>query len=720
LQALLDGTLAEGDQAALTGHLDECAPCQQSLERLAGGDWLPDAVRSAPQTAPAPEAALAQAIVVLKSSGPPEETLPADEAGEELILALLDPSPAPGCLGRLGPYEVREALGRGGMGVVFKALDPRLGRFVALKVLAPRLAGSASARKRFAREARAAAAVRHENVVAVHGVDEARGLPYLVMEYVPGRSLEQVLDDKRSLPLAEVVRIGLGAARGLAAAHAQGLVHRDVKPANVLLEDETGRVRITDFGLARAVDDVSLTRSGVLTGTPRYMAPEQARGERLDHRADLFSLGSLLYVLCTGRPPFAGDSALAVMRGVCDDAPPPVRDLNPDVPPWLAGVIARLQAKAPADRFPSAGAVAEVLGQGLAHLRQPGAVPPPGGPPPRARRRLPRPRLRWLAAAVLLLAVAGGTALVAPRLRPPPVEDVVTCMQYAPDGKVLAVGSRDGSVQLLDVDTRAERLRIQAHPGPVVAMAFPPGGGLLATGGDDGIKVWDTATGQVHAAFPRGGVRSLSFGSDGTKLASVGGDGRVEVWDVPARRELLFLNVSEVDAVTFYRQILATGGADGCVRLWDVATGEETLTLAGHTNRVKAVAFSPDGKRLATAGADRKARLWDARTGVEVQTLPGEIGAIRQLMFTTDGRKVASVGSDPAVQVWDAVTGQEVQVLRHAARRGSRGATFSPDGRFVAVAQPGGTVGVWDLERGAERKVLRLRHLNVELRPEEK
>jgi hypothetical protein len=271
------------------------------------------------------------------------------------------------------------------MGVVLKAFDPALHRPVAIKVLAPALAGSATARRRFTREAQAAAAVCHDNVVAVHGVSEADGLPYLVMQYVAGESLQARLDRTGPLEVAEAVRIGLQAARGLAAAHAQGLIHRDVKPANLLLEDGLARVKITDFGLARMADDAGLTRAGVVAGTPEYMAPEQARGEQVDHRADLFSLGSVLYACCTGRPPFRGPTPLAVLRQVSDEAPTPIRSLNPEVPAWLEALIVRLMAKDPDQRIQTAAELATLLEGYLAHLQQPTRGTAPDLPPLRGQ-----------------------------------------------------------------------------------------------------------------------------------------------------------------------------------------------------------------------------------------------------------------------------------------------------------------------------------------------
>jgi hypothetical protein len=325
----------------------------------------------------------------------------------------LAPSQKPGSLGRLDHYEILEVVGRGGMGVVLKAFDEKLRRVVAIKVLAPELAASGTARQRFTREARAAAAVSHEHVVTIHAVEEGHRPPYLVMQFVDGASVQAKLDESGPPGLREVLRIGLQAAEGLAAAHAQGLVHRDVKPANILLENGVERVKITDFGLARAVDDASLTQSGVIAGTPLYMSPEQAAGEPVDHRSDLFSLGSVLYALCTGRPPFRAGGTLAVLRRVTDDAPRPVAELNPEAPDWLCDLIARLHAKSPADRFPSAQAVADLLRQHLAHLQQPNKVampeavakPPSAGPARKRRRAGP------VAAGLALLALGGGLLL---------------------------------------------------------------------------------------------------------------------------------------------------------------------------------------------------------------------------------------------------------------------------------------------------------------------
>jgi tRNA A-37 threonylcarbamoyl transferase component Bud32/Leucine-rich repeat (LRR) protein len=324
-------------------------------------------------------------------------------------VSFLAPPSEPGSLGRLGHYEVLEVVGQGATGVVLRARDTKLLRTVALKVLAAPLAASGTARQRFAREARAAAAVRDEHVVAIHAVHDDAPVPYLVTEFIDGCNLETLLRRGGPPGVKEVLRIGMQVASGLAAAHRQGLVHRDVKPANILLENGVQRVKLTDFGLARAADDASLTQTGFIAGTPLYMAPEQANGEPIDPRSDLFGLGSVLYELCTGRPAFRAPTTAAVIRRVCDEMPRPVREVNPEVPEPLSRLIGRLHAKKPADRPASAQEVADLLAGLLADLnagrsRWPGeAAQAPGSARPAGR-----PRRKWLwAAAALVLLLAG-------------------------------------------------------------------------------------------------------------------------------------------------------------------------------------------------------------------------------------------------------------------------------------------------------------------------
>jgi serine/threonine protein kinase len=290
----------------------------------------------------------------------------------ETVRDLLGTPQHPEMLGRLGRYDIERVIGHGGMGIVLKAHDCELNRPIAIKLLAGHLAHVGAARERFAREGRAAAAVVHEHVVAIYNVESDGKVPFLVMQYVPGRSLQARVDEDGPLEAKEILRIGMQAAAGLAAAHRQGLVHRDVKPSNILLEDTVERAVLTDFGLARTLDDASLTHTGILAGTPHYMSPEQASGEPIDPRSDLFSLGAVLYFMATGHPPYRAAGAMAVLHRICHDAHRPAWQWNKEIPDELSDAIDRLLEKKPSKRFANAEEVQERLAMLLSRLQQHG------------------------------------------------------------------------------------------------------------------------------------------------------------------------------------------------------------------------------------------------------------------------------------------------------------------------------------------------------------
>jgi serine/threonine protein kinase len=276
---------------------------------------------------------------------------------------------------QVGGYELLEVLGSGGMGVVTKAFDTKLRRVVAVKTLSSCFSSHPQSRSRFLREAQVAASVHHDNVVAIYGIEDQAEMPFLVMEYVPGKSLQQRIDESGPMPVADVLRIGRQIAAGLAAAHGNGVVHRDIKPANILLDATSNRVKITDFGLARAVSDIGMTQVGQVAGTPQYMSPEQAQGQVVDRRSDLFSLGSLMYAMLTGVAPFQGDSAVAILRRVCDERPTPVARLRPDVPEAVCNTIERLMAKRSEKRFQTADEVEHVLTSILMSVGREDSIP---------------------------------------------------------------------------------------------------------------------------------------------------------------------------------------------------------------------------------------------------------------------------------------------------------------------------------------------------------
>jgi len=356
IQRFLRGDLSISEMTVLEQHLDQCDSCDSELIRqTAEPEFWNDAKAFLSSTTPATDA--------------PHGESPADIENE--LTRLLDPTDDPQMLGRFGGYEIRGIVGRGGMGVVMKGMDVSLNRFVAIKILNSALGSTSAGRQRFAREAQAAAAVVHENVIAIHGVDQWNGTPYLIMPYIKGESLQQRIQRTAPLSLENMMEISLQIARGLAAAHDQGLIHRDIKPANILMPESVSRILITDFGLARTADDVSLTCSGVISGTPQYMSPEQAKGEAVDARTDLFSLGSVMYAMACGHPPFRADTSYGVLRRITDHPHRKLSQIQSSTPAWVESIIDRLLEKEPDDRFESAHQLAETLEECLAHVRQP-------------------------------------------------------------------------------------------------------------------------------------------------------------------------------------------------------------------------------------------------------------------------------------------------------------------------------------------------------------
>lgn len=374
-------------------HVAECAECRTRLEELSGTRGLDHETREMLRYYPWEECAEFEVCEMPHIGSRP--TCETD---------FLRPAGHPELLGRLGRYDVEGIIGSGGMGVVLKAHDAELNRPVALKVLANHLAHSGAAKQRFARESRAVAAVVHEHVVAIHNVEVDGDAPFLVMQYVAGESLQTRVDRQGPLDVAEILRIGIQVASGLAAAHEQGVVHRDVKPGNILLEKGVERALLSDFGLARTVDDANLTQTGVIAGTPHYMSPEQAGGQSTDYRTDLFSLGAVLYFMATGHPPFRAERAMGVLHRICNDRQKPLWQIRGDLPDRLSVLVDRLLAKQPAKRISSAKSTRDQLVKVLAQLQQPEIRP---------IRRIRRVLLRypWRAIVAVMVVVLAGFLL---------------------------------------------------------------------------------------------------------------------------------------------------------------------------------------------------------------------------------------------------------------------------------------------------------------------
>jgi tRNA A-37 threonylcarbamoyl transferase component Bud32 len=380
LHDLLLGRLSDPDAERVAARLANDPRWRALADDSRPTDPLIEAVRESARVAPSQEEPPPPDLVARleRLSSAPGQTGTWDAAGDTSSpstsiaggdgLSFLRPPRAPEELGRLAGFRILEVLGRGGMGLVLRAEDVQLRRQVALKVIRPERAADPSHRERFLREARAAAALQHDYVMPIHQIGEDNGVLFLAMPLLAGETLEARLARRPALTTDEQLRIGRESAEGLAAAHAAGLIHRDIKPSNVWLESNrsspglAGRVKVLDFGLARfAEGDEGMTQAGAVLGTPAYMSPEQADGQPVDARSDLFSLGCILYRMATGRQPFARDSVTATLRAVVDSTPAAPHEVAPDVPRPLSALILHLLAKSPADRSESADEVATAL-----------------------------------------------------------------------------------------------------------------------------------------------------------------------------------------------------------------------------------------------------------------------------------------------------------------------------------------------------------------------
>lgn len=371
LQLVLTGDGSKELTRLAEVHLSECDSCRNQIESLAANDDLWERAASILTTETIGETIAFSSRFNQRPSN--DDLRMTEPTVGYLVEDLLQPPTHPEMLGRLEHYEIERELGRGGMGVVVKAHDKELHRTVAIKLMAPHLACYGVARQRFAREARSAAAILHPNVIAIHGVNTESNTPWLVMPYIVGPSLEDIVRQDGALEEKDVVCFAMQIAAGLQAAHAQGVVHRDIKPANVLIESGMGRVVITDFGLARAECDASMTQTGWFAGTPNFMSPEQARGVEIDHRSDLFSLGSVMYYMATGKLPFRAEQTMAVFTQIREHYPEPARRSNSSISTPISNLIEHLLSKDPEHRIQSAAEVHQVLEQYLAHLHHPDA-----------------------------------------------------------------------------------------------------------------------------------------------------------------------------------------------------------------------------------------------------------------------------------------------------------------------------------------------------------
>ncbi len=744
LADLLDAETPVDAHASITEHIGECEGCQKRLDLMATGEnaILAEAIR-APVVAepPAKHSALWQALDdVTGSATLAHESTVKNYRSGELELDFLEKTDKPGLIGRLGTFDIVRVVGRGGMGVVLHAFDPSLQRDVAIKLLDPQLASNTTARQRFCREARAAGAVTHENIVAVHQVDEdpKSGLPFFVMQLVSGESLDQRLRRVGKLPINDAIRLAAQAAAGLSAAHASGLIHRDIKPGNMLLEEPADRLKLTDFGLARSAEDLRLTRTGFVSGTPLYMAPEQAKGDDSDQRADLFSLGIVLYECLAGKPPFDGKTPLAVLRRVADEPHEPLNHFSPDVPKWFEDVIDRLLAKDPNDRYATAAQLAAELAPFVPnHSSLPCdavAAEPCGLSPPSqlSRRALRKWKLKFalLMTIPFLLGVFVTTAFwiavlplstVEPAPKDAPADDGLSSA-HAPfagnsgpvwsvgvtsDGKTLVMGLEDGRIIVYDIPGRRLQYTLEGHRGPVWGIDFFPDDKRFVSVSDDGsVKIWELGKREPLKILPgTSGVRSVAVAAHGKSIATGDRSGIVKVWDIADQKSFReFVHGGTVTSIAFDKQgmMVASAGSDKTVKLWNLSS-EDTkprLELSGHQGPIYAVALSPDDSLIASAGWDGAIKIWDENNGTQLRELKGHTYDVWSLSFgMRDGKlALASAGQDGSVRVWDPNAGE--QTLKFQGHKPTAHVVrFGPDSSDIFSGGRDGFVRVWDVPK---------------------
>ncbi len=677
LEQFLLGLADDSRAVVIEAHLEQCAECQQQLCHVGAEDDLVRAIRAAGnETSTAEDQRLTdvspalvdvlvqhfQRIASLSDTtgaGARDATATFDAATLHTGSSSESIRQLPKQLGR---YEIRGILGRGGMGEVLHGYDPILLRSVAIKVVHTDSFDDEEATEQLVREAQSAAAVEHDHIVPIFAVEVRHGLTCIVMPLLKGLSLSARLEQTPGpVSLTEILRIGRETAEGLAAAHARGLIHCDIKPANLWLEAPRDRVRILDFGLAIAHHEGSSERGGI-SGTPGYLAPEQAQGLPLDSRTDIFSLGCVLYRMATGQAPFSGEPRFKALWTVLSDPPVAASQLNPEIPLPLSDLISRMMARHPDERPSSVLEVVAALESIVREL---------------AAERTRLLRRRWFAAMLGVALLSGGGVglwafVTAPRLAPPvPITFLggpePLAIKLRRDGEEIPVTLAGESVISLhpgeySVDLVAEQPGRELLPRTLIVEDERPRVIRLVLAGEVAHHAMHTrsATGVVVQSVTAAATKKHTFA-----VWSVGLDRSLIHWDGTKSLQSPSTNLpheARCLAASPDGQVIATAGGNKLfptelgIRLWNAQTlTEYQPPLTGHERLVLAMAFSPNSPVLASAGTDG-VLLWNLATG-DFQILPdSEQHAVHAVAFSSDGQQLISAGTDGTVAVWNMQT----------------------------------------------------------------
>jgi WD40 repeat protein/predicted Ser/Thr protein kinase len=619
----------------------------------------------------------------------------------------------------LNQYRILGPLGEGGMAAVYKAYQPSMDRLIAIKILPRLYAAEPGFLARFEQEARVIASLEHPHIIPVHDFGEAEGYTYLVMRFIEGGTLAEMLG-KAPLPLEEIQRIIRQVAGALDYAHGRGVIHRDVKPTNVLV-DAQANCLLTDFGIAKMVEGTSnLTVSGAFLGTPKYASPEQARGEKLTGRSDVYSLGVILYEMATGRPPFEAETPMALIFKHANDPLPLPQTINPDVSDELERVILKALAKAKEDRYASAGELAAALDK--TPLVAPAPAPTPAPPAPAT---IKRPALkpsrplpwRWIAlgGGGLLALIAGGIglALFLPSLiTPDPLEPTSTVALViegpteTPDSGITPSIRQPDAANLItasNVELLVEDLLLTL--GSIEAIELNPAGDLLAVGGGMGTWIFEVETmDPIRLLNPGSSVVDLTWSPDGSSLATASIDGVGDVWDVGSGELVnsLFGHDASLGAIAWSPNgtFIATSAFDSTIRVWDANSAENVRVINDISAGVISLVWSPNNDALGAGSVDGSVRIWDTIQGTMIILLGQHDGAVEALAIDPQGTRVASGGADGRVKIWGIVSGM-LEMDLDAYGFEVADVAWSPDGERLAESSGLGMlghVGIFDLE----------------------